>query len=324
MASSNHTIPNDIEPTKPFIVVQFHNAVKLSSTNYITWQTQIQSILVGYGLFQFLDGSHLAPPQTLPNFVNPDVTTPNPAYTTWLRQDKLLFGALVGTLSPSVATLITRATTSREAWQILANTYAKPSRGHIHQIKDKLRHMKKGSQPISEFMQQIKHCIDLLASLGKEQDQEDIVEYVLNGLDASFQTVIDGVYARDTTISFDELHEKLIQKELQLKTEGTESSSSPATALTMQSKPRSKSKTNTPSPTWPTQSTQSYNPRPPQHYNFSNPPNPNNSSYQPRPFLGKCQWCGAQGHVLAVCRGFRDDSAAPPSLLTSVPQPPVP
>ncbi|KAI4299868.1 hypothetical protein L6164_033289 [Bauhinia variegata] len=47
-------------------------------------------------------------------------------------------------------------------------------------------------------------------------DSEDIIDCVLDGLDNDYQSVVDTVHARDTPISFDELHEKLINKELAL------------------------------------------------------------------------------------------------------------
>lgn len=52
-----------------------------------------------------------------------------------VRQDKLIFGALVGSLTPPPVPIIQQAPTSRDAWTTLAHTYARPSRGHIKQIK---------------------------------------------------------------------------------------------------------------------------------------------------------------------------------------------
>nr|GLL41869.1 uncharacterized protein LOC109183946 [Ipomoea trifida] len=46
------------------------------------------------------------------------------------------FGAIAGTLSSAIEILISSGWTSREAWNILANTYARPTRGHIRQLKD--------------------------------------------------------------------------------------------------------------------------------------------------------------------------------------------
>ncbi|KZV31132.1 hypothetical protein F511_11845 [Dorcoceras hygrometricum] len=94
-----------------------------------------------------------------------------------------------------------------DAWHTLANTYAHPSRGHIKQLKDNLKISPKT----------IKTKSDELAALGKPLDHENIIEKVLEGLDNTYQSVIDAVNSRDTPITFDELHEKLIHKELSLR-----------------------------------------------------------------------------------------------------------
>ncbi|KAI4345931.1 hypothetical protein L6164_013016 [Bauhinia variegata] len=219
-----------------------------------------------------------------------------------MRQDQLLFGALVGTLSISVAPLVTQATTTREAWLLLEQTYAKPSRGHIKQVKEKIKNLTKGSQTISEYMQAIKACSDQLTSLGKPLDPEDLVNYVLHGLDRSYQPVIDAVNARDTPIKFEELHEKLINKELSLQMAGSPSSI-PATALTVQTKHSNRNKTKG-------SSSQQFwqSPTPQQQSNWSRQshPAPQNSSYRPqhKPFQGRCQWCREQGHVVGYCPLF--------------------
>ncbi|RVW40422.1 Retrovirus-related Pol polyprotein from transposon RE1 [Vitis vinifera] len=216
MATENTQIiiPNAQEPTKPLTMITIHNSIKLTPTNYLSWKTQMEAILIGYDLQKFIDGSHPAPPTTI---TTNNVVSTNPAYQTWLRQDKLLFGALVGTLSPTLVPLITQSKTSYEAWKILANTYARPSRGHIKQLKDHLKNITKGSQSITDYMQSIKTRADELAALGKPLDQEDLIEKVLEGLNENYQSIIDAVNGRDSTISFDELHEKLINKELSLR-----------------------------------------------------------------------------------------------------------
>ena len=63
-------------------------------------------------------------------------------------------------------------------------------------------------------MQAIKTWAEELAALGKPLDHEDLIEKILEGLDDDYQPIIDAVNGRDTPISFDELHEKLINKEL--------------------------------------------------------------------------------------------------------------
>ncbi|KZV23095.1 hypothetical protein F511_06619 [Dorcoceras hygrometricum] len=60
-------------------------------------------------------------------------------------------------------------------------------------------------------MQAMKTKADELSALGKPLDHEDLIEKVLEGLDNTYQSVIDAINNRDTPITFDELHEKLIQ-----------------------------------------------------------------------------------------------------------------
>ncbi|KAL4591550.1 hypothetical protein LXL04_004519 [Taraxacum kok-saghyz] len=157
------------------------------------------------------------------------------------RQDRLLFGALVGTLSPSNVPLLTKATSSLEAWNILSETYAKPSRGHIKQLQHRLKQTTKTStQSISDYMHSIKTIVDELSSLGKQMDQEDITDAILTGLDqTSYKTIIDTIHARDNSISFHELHKKLINHEFSLVQSPTAASTlhQPTTAFAANKRP---------------------------------------------------------------------------------------
>ena len=65
-------------------------------------------------------------------------------------------------------------------------------------------------------MQAIKTRADELAILGKPIDDEDLIDQVLEGLSDEYKSVIDAINARDTLISFDELHEKLLNEEAYL------------------------------------------------------------------------------------------------------------
>lgn len=60
------------------------------------------------------------------------------------------------------------------------------------------------------------NCFELTL-LGKPLDAEDVIDWVLKGLDHDYQSVIDGVRSRDTVITLDKLLEKLITTELMLK-----------------------------------------------------------------------------------------------------------
>ena len=65
-------------------------------------------------------------------------------------------------------------------------------------------------------MQFIKARANELMSLNKPMDYEALLEKILDGHGSEYQYVIGAVNGRDTPISFDELHEKLFNKEITL------------------------------------------------------------------------------------------------------------
>ena len=64
----------------------------------------------------------------------------------------------------------------------------------------------------------IKTRADELAILGKPIDNEDLIDRVLEGLSDEYKSIIDAINAHDMSISFAELHEKLLNKEASLPT----------------------------------------------------------------------------------------------------------
>ncbi|KAK2651804.1 hypothetical protein Ddye_011660 [Dipteronia dyeriana] len=83
-------------------------------------------------------------------------------------------------------------------------------------IKDQLKIATKGSQTLLDYMQFIKGCADELAILGNPIDEDDLIEKILDGPDDSYKSIFDVVNSHETLITFEELHEKLINKELSL------------------------------------------------------------------------------------------------------------
>ena len=76
------TIQNPQDPQHPLLTINLSSITKLSSTNYLTWSLQIQSLLEGYDLHHFIDDTHTPPPPTV---TITGVASPNLAYTTWKR-----------------------------------------------------------------------------------------------------------------------------------------------------------------------------------------------------------------------------------------------
>jgi len=277
MATDSYTsITNPYEPSKPFACITLGSVTKLLPTNYLNWQLQIEAFLDGHDLLKYPDGSLPAPSKTITTTAETPVTTENPAYQTWRRQDRLIYGALLTTLSNEVASLVSQTKTSHGIWTLLKNTYAKASRSHLKKLKERLRTTSKGTQSITTYMHFLKQTCDLLASLGSPVSIEDMTDYILRDLDDGYRSVIDGMNARDNPITFDDLLQKLLIQELSIVVV-QQQTPAPLTALNAQVRPNYNNKL-----------------RPGQL-----PAQSNQCPGNRKPFLGKCQWCNVRGHVLS-------------------------
>lgn len=97
-------------------------------------------------------------------------------------------------------------------------------------MKSHFKNLSKGSQSIIDFLQTVKAWADELAILGAPIDKDDLTEKILDGLGVKYKELIRVVKARDNSISFSELHEKLINFEVSLEGTKSEPSHFPASA----------------------------------------------------------------------------------------------
>ena len=144
-------------------------------------------------------------------------------------------------------------------------------------------------------MQAIKTKTDQLAALGKPLNHENLIEKILKGLDDDYQLVVDTIKGRDAPISFDELQEKLINKELFLR---QKNNSLPLPIIANTRSNGINNKNHLPRLSW--------NPSQGLIGNFQSTNRDGRST--PRPFLGHCQWCRTQGHVVSQSPIFKQQN----------------
>lgn len=202
-----------VSATSSLLNINMTNVTKLTGSNFLMWSRQVQALLDGYALAGHIDGSTVVPSPTISTA---EGIVPNPDYTLWKRQDRLIYSSLLGAITITIQPILSTATTAMEIWTILSATYAKPSRGHFKQIRQQLQTWKKGTKTISEYFQGLTTRFDELALLGKALDLEDQIEFVLDGLPEEYKTVADQIEGRDTAPSLSEIHEKLLNQEAKL------------------------------------------------------------------------------------------------------------
>lgn len=129
---------------------------------------------------------------------------------------------------------------------------------------------------------------DQLALLGSPLEHEDLLDYITEGLGENYRAIVEMVNGRDVPITIVELQEKLINRESTLKITNSSDVNTPVTANLTNVRPQ--------------QSTNLFN----SSRGGSN--SGRGGSRQPRPYLGKCQICGVQGHGARQCPHYQQHS----------------
>ncbi|KAF8378637.1 hypothetical protein HHK36_029986 [Tetracentron sinense] len=250
---------------------------RLTPTNFPSWHAQFESLLLGYNLYGYVDGTHTCPPQ--PTTTDAAATT---AYQLWFRQDKLILSAILTSISPAVIPLIATSKTSHQAWTKLTKLYASRSRTRVMQLKEDLTLTQRGTRTITEYVHSVKTIADELALIDAPLSQDDITLYVLHGLGSEYRDIVAPIRARESSLSFEELHDLLIGHEAYLKRLDSTAQSLVLTANTTQRRDSRASK--------------------PQNLQSSK----NDSKFKTRQFKQykyppKCQFCDQQGHIAKYC-----------------------
>lgn len=217
-SSSNQTATNISLNPNNLIAINVANQLplKLTPSNYYSWKSQFDALLYGYDLVGYIDGTNPCPPSHIENDGN---KVSNPEYILWTRQDKLLLLGIIGSLSHKVVPVVRSCKTSAEAWTRLAKNYANPSSSRTMGLTEQLTLISRGSQPVVEYLATIRDIADELALIGAPVPNQYLITHTLNGVGPEFKELAAAVRARDTMISFDELHDKLVEYESFLKRE---------------------------------------------------------------------------------------------------------
>jgi len=139
----------------------------------------------------------------------------------------LLFGKEIIKLSLAGSTLLSpkkvlstiyRLETSRQVWTALANQFANQSKSRIANLKKQLQSLHQGPKSCTEYLQAAKECADQLAAVGKPIPDDDLITYLSNGLNSSYNSFITtiSILSQDKQLTFEDFQEKLLNHEMLL------------------------------------------------------------------------------------------------------------
>nr|XP_009786970.1 PREDICTED: uncharacterized protein LOC104235001 [Nicotiana sylvestris] len=218
------------------IVVQFNPASQLpiklqGNHNFATWKAQFSMLMHGHDLYGHLDGSTPAASRTI---TNGTVLSANPAFALWFRQDQLIQNALMASVDPTISTTVATADSAKKAWDALHTAYANKSQTRIFSLCNRLARLTKDSQPITEYLQNIRSMVDELSTAGAPVTNSELIVKILSGIRSEFREISAAICARDSTITYEELYEKLLDHELFLRHEESKKAPSQITTAAVE------------------------------------------------------------------------------------------
>uniref|UniRef100_A0A453IDD7 Retrotransposon Copia-like N-terminal domain-containing protein n=2 Tax=Aegilops tauschii subsp. strangulata TaxID=200361 RepID=A0A453IDD7_AEGTS len=180
---------------------------KLSRTNYILWRTQITPQLQGAGVYHYVDGTSTEPAKThiTKDAAGKETEGPNPLHPLWVKEDQQVLGYLLQHLSKEVLVTVTAITTARELWVALASMFSSQSLSRVNNIRTALINAQKSNQSVSSFFAAMKGLADELAAAGKPIQDDELISYIIHGVDQDYQPLVSALDARVTPVTLDEL-----------------------------------------------------------------------------------------------------------------------
>ncbi|KAF5462751.1 hypothetical protein F2P56_018733 [Juglans regia] len=193
---------------------------KLTPATFPQWRAQFEALLIGYDLIDFVTGKNQCPAIDATQSASSKA-----ANSHWIRQDKLLLHAILASTSTTITPLLASCKTSHEAWTALTRLYAGKSRTRAMQLKEDLTLSTRGTRSVTEFLQAVKVIADELAIIDHPISDDDRTLYILNGLGPEFRDIAAPIRARDTSLTFEEIHDLLVGHENYIRRMETQSAS---------------------------------------------------------------------------------------------------
>jgi hypothetical protein len=178
--------------------------VKLKMDDYLFWRAQILPLLHSHYLEGFVDG-------TLP--------CPSPAhhmYRPWISQDQAILSAIQSSLTEGVAGMVLFSTTSHDAWEVLESSFSAQSSSQSMALRTQLNETHKEHHSFTVFFNKIKRLADTLASIGEPLRDTELTAYILKGLDAEYDSLVEVIKERTIPIKPHELYQRLLSTEQRL------------------------------------------------------------------------------------------------------------
>jgi hypothetical protein len=211
MASSSLTV--NINPLAGLTVVE-----KLTKTNFASWKAQVKSAVCGAMLEDYLTGASKASDSeiTVKGADGKEEKKLNPVYVLWRALNQQVLSYLLSNISPSILTQVNTSKTAAEAWRNIEGAFSSQSRARVVNVRMALSNTRKGGMTATEHYNKMKNYSDDMAVAGRRLKDDELVEYILAGLDEEFSPLVSSLITRTEPVSLEELFSHLLAFETHL------------------------------------------------------------------------------------------------------------
>jgi hypothetical protein len=134
----------------------------------------------------------------------------NPAYEDWLASDQQVLSFLLSSVSKEILAQIATKQSAAEAWTVIQTMFASKTRARAVNMRLALATAQKGSSTVTEYGAKMRTLGDEMAAAGRPLEDEELVEYILTGLDDEYDSVVSSILARSEPVSVSELYSQLL------------------------------------------------------------------------------------------------------------------
>ncbi|KAF7144913.1 hypothetical protein RHSIM_Rhsim04G0020900 [Rhododendron simsii] len=210
--SSAQAEPTEESKEQPTQSVSFIT-IKLNSSNYFAWKSQIKNALKVNHLFSYLDGSVVIPASEIQDASGTKI--PNPEFFKWQNVDRMVLLCIMATLTPSILPHVVGSNDTFQVWAKLEAKYSALSQTHILDLKKRLYSLKQTTS-MDKHLDFVKELVQKLEASGSHMNESEVVFHTVNGLSEDYLSLKQTIRTQcaTTPLSFSAVSAMLMSEEL--------------------------------------------------------------------------------------------------------------
>ncbi|KAL6182696.1 hypothetical protein ACLB2K_044109 [Fragaria x ananassa] len=200
-AGSSSSSSTFLQPPAPQLMT-----IKLTYYNYLLWKSLFIPVLEAYDMLNLAQGKEHCPPQFL---TSEEENSQNPAYTSWIKRDKMFLTWINASLSPNLLRHTKDCTSGKALWLHLENLLAQSAKSHVLRLKARLQNLDTRGYYIEKYFKEAGEIANELEGAGSPVDERELISHIIKGLHPPYDELVSSVMSRPRPITRQELHHLL-------------------------------------------------------------------------------------------------------------------